>query len=126
MPSVETVQQRRVAATSIDKPSGASSSVFDMARAAKPPRKTRTLLPPLDVGSIKIRSGIPIPNPTRAPGTSPYRQLLDKLKPGDSVELDESYAKSLVSAAKKAGIKLAVRRVENGGGDRWRLAPVRT
>lgn len=115
------VRQRTVSAAEAGtgKPSGAVSSVFEAGRKAKKPR---TLLPLLDAAAVKIRKNVPLPPPdTTVARSSAYKALLDRLQPGDSVELASGHAKSCVSYAKKHNIKVAVRRLTEGTMALWRL-----
>lgn len=115
------IRQRTVSASEAEviKPAGAVSSVFDAGRKARGPR---VMLPPLDVAKLQIRKDVPLPPPsgsvTRA---SRYKALLDRMQPGDSVELPRRHASSLVAYAREHGIKVAVRRVSGEVTALWRL-----
>ena len=118
---MEKLNQKRTtaAATGVQKPSGVPSSIFDAGRiaAAGRAKKIYKLLPPLDVAAVVIRSGVPMPTTA-----SPYRAPLAKMLPGQSVELSAGHAKSLISHAKKAGIKVGMRRLGDDLIGVWRLA----
>ena len=103
------------------KPLGAANSVFDVARKAA--RKMRIPVPAIDIDALQVRSGIPLPPSTTGRGTgfSVYAAVLEKMKAGDSVELLPVQARSLVSYAKKQGVKVAVRRLSETATGVWRL-----
>ena len=103
------------------KPPGAANSVFDVARKAA--RKPRVLVPAIDIDTLQVRSGVPLPPSTvgGGAGISRYAAVLAKMNTGDSVELLPVQARSLVSYAKKQGVKVAVRRLSETATGVWRL-----
>jgi len=110
---------QRVVRTSAGAASGAAqpsgpTSVFDAARRAKPPRAKT-----LDPSTVVIRSGVPIPERNGGP-SSPYTAVLERMQAGDCVELNDRQAAGLKSRAKAMGIKLVVRKLDNGLQGCWR------
>jgi hypothetical protein len=71
--------------------------------------------------AIELKPGRPLPSTTHTPGPSRYRVLLDRMKPGDSVDLPTAIAKGLVSAAKRAQVKVAARVLSETVTGVWRL-----
>jgi hypothetical protein len=96
----------------------AASSVFAVGQAAKPPKVQRK---PLDVNTIEVNTGVPLPPNTRS-GPSKYAALLQRMPPGSMVELPDKQAGSLASQAKKAGVRCAVRKLSPTTRGVWRLA----
>jgi hypothetical protein len=118
---METITRRRTdaAQTGVQKPPGAASSVFDAARQAKPKRVT---LPPIDLATVEIKTGVPITTLRRGAGAvSPYTQLLERMKPGDCVTLPTIRANALVARAKKLDIKVAKRIHDAKSHTVWRV-----
>lgn len=71
---------------------------------------------------IEVKKDRPIPPRVRGIGAiSPYKVLLDRLQPGESVDLPKAAAKSLMGAAKKAGIKIECRQLDDATTGIWRL-----
>ena len=114
------IVQRRtsVAETGIQKPAGAARSVFD---AATPPARKRSTVPRFDPLTVEIRKGEPLPALSTAPGGSPYKALLNRLQPGDSVVLLERQAKGVMAMANKMGVKVALRRLDAERTGVWRI-----
>jgi hypothetical protein len=92
----------------------AASSVFAAGAAVKPPRKT------IDVNTIEIKADVPLPPNSRS-GPSKYQALLARMPKGSMVELPDKQAGSLVSQAKKAGVRCAVRKLSPTTRGVWRL-----
>lgn len=94
-----------------------------MDKVATPPQTTKKLrvaAPAFDPLTIEVKRDRPLP--PIVPGTgSRYKALLERLQPGDSVDLPPAVAKSIVSTAKKLGIKVAVRSISDGVSGVWRL-----
>lgn len=113
--------QRVVSAADTERPATtAAPSVFGIAGTAV--KKLRVNLPPLDLSALVIRDDVPLPRRNRGNDrASPYKELLAKLKPGQSVELGDGYAKPLASAAKKMGVKMSFRKLGDGRTGCWRL-----
>jgi len=88
---------------------------------APKPKKPRAAPPEFDPLTIGITSGRPLPASTRAAGPSRYQVLLGRMKPGDSVDLPHAVAKGLISAGKRAQIKLASRVISENITGVWRL-----
>lgn len=111
------------------KPPGVANSVFDIAR--PPPKATAAAstrsphAPLIELGAIKIRSGVPLPASIRVGAserTVRYKALLAKMKVGDSVELMPQQAKAIVACAKRIGVKVAIRRISPTVFGLWRVA----
>lgn len=83
------------------------------------PKKARAAAPVFDPLTIALQQR-PLPPAVTRTG-SLYQALLDRMKPGDSVDLPTSAAKSLVSAAKKTKVKLATRVLSETTTGVWRL-----
>lgn len=92
----------------------AASSVFAAGTAAKPQRKG------LDVNAVEIKADVPLPPNSRS-GPSKYQALLERMPKGSMVELPDKQAGSLVSQAKKAGVRCAVRKLSPTTRGVWRL-----
>lgn len=85
---------------------------------AKKPRAAPAEFDPL---AIELKPGRPLPATTRTAGPSRYQVLLGRMKPGDSVDLPPAVAKGLISAAKRAQVKLASRVISETVTGVWRL-----
>jgi hypothetical protein len=93
-----------------------ASSVFALGRQAKPPAAAR-----FAVDEVQIRSGVPVPPPQVGKGArSPYAQLLERMKPGDMVELPYRQGYGLLSMAKKLKIAVTRRTLSVGMLSIWR------
>lgn len=90
--------------------------------AAPKPKKVWNAAPAFDPLTIEVKTARPIPPMVRGPGAvSPYKVLLNRLQPGQSVDLPKAAAKSLMAAAKKAGIKIACRQLDDATTGIWKL-----
>lgn len=116
---METMNQRRVPAGAVPKPETvAPNSVFAAGQAAKPKRNYE----PFDPDKIEIKRGVPLPAAsTLGARASGSLALLGRMKSGDMVELPDRKAHTIASAAKKAGIKVALRRLGDGVKGVWKL-----
>lgn len=83
---------------------------------AKKPRAAAIEFDPLAI-ELKQR---PLPPAITGAG-SRYQALLERMKAGDSIDVAPSIAKGLVSAAKKAKVKLATRVLSETVTGVWRL-----
>jgi hypothetical protein len=92
----------------------AASSVFAAADAAKPPRTK------LDVNALEIKTNVPLPPNSRS-GPSKYAALLARMPKGSMVELPDKQAGSLLSQAKKSGVRCAMRKLSPTTRGVWRL-----
>jgi hypothetical protein len=108
------VQRTRSAAGLTPPPTRAAASVFAMGAAAKPPPSA-----PLKAGDVEVRSGVPMPVTTLR--DSPYKRLLERMKPGDMVELPSRQAYGLQAAATKLNIKTARRKLSKLNHGIWRV-----
>lgn len=118
------VIQRRTtaAATGVQKPAGARSSVFDVARPAQPPKAPRGA--PLDFSKITVHTDVPLP-PSNSRSNDVRNQLIALLKgmqPGHMIKLPKSRIPYARAAAKAAGIPIAVRHQGPDNAGIWRLA----
>jgi hypothetical protein len=116
---METATQRRVPVGEISKPTGAAASVFDIGTQAKAAAKAERQ--EVDMSALQIRKGVPIPEAQRGPKGGRYKDLLDRMQPGDSVVLSSKAAHSMVAAAKKLGVKIANRKLGDGKNGIWKL-----
>lgn len=112
----DAVTQRTVpaAVTSGRKKPHPNSSAFAAGEAIKPT--------PLDPHKVQIRRDVALPAVAPGRDMSAYKALLDRMVKNDSVVLTTHQARSMVSAAKKAGIKVAVRRIDADTSGVWRLS----
>jgi hypothetical protein len=85
-----------------------ASSVFDMARAVK--------RAPFNFANVKIRPPSEVP-PLITGGLA----LLLRMKQGESVVVPHAQAKTLLDAARRAKIRVAARRLDEGSTGVWRL-----
>jgi hypothetical protein len=93
------------------------------AAAAAAPKKPPTVRDLPDPAKVKIRTDVPLPPKTTGVGAqSAYDQILDRMSPGNSVELPSKQAYSLSTRAKKRGIAVALRKLNPQTTGVWRLA----
>lgn len=103
-------------------PAPFTPSLAAVARASRTHRRAATLL---DIGSIKIERGIPIPNPVRR--AKVWDALLSKMQPGDSFVVPD-HARDAVSHAKLdyqrrvKGVRFTVRKIDDTQTRVWRTA----
>lgn len=90
---------------------------------APAPKEQKKAKPPaFNPEHVLIRSDVPIPQPIHGGARSDrYGRLLAQMKPGDSVELLDVHAKSLIACAKKKGVKVIYRTLGQGMAGVWRL-----
>lgn len=89
---------------------------------ATKPKKAWNAAPAFDPLKIEVKRDRPVPPVLRGPGAvSPYKVLLDRLQPGESVDLPKAAAKSLMGVAKKANIKIACRQLDDETTGVWKL-----
>jgi hypothetical protein len=101
-------------------PPASKDSVMDKPTPPQPTKKTRATAPAFDPLTIEVKKDRPLP-PVVPGSVSRYKALLERLQPGDSVDLPTTVAKSLVSTAKKLNIKIAVRAISAEVSGVWRL-----
>jgi len=115
------VRQRVVPATTATKETPMAAPTVAPPQPPKP-KKAWTPAPAFDPLKVEIKKDRPVAPLVRGAGAvSPYRVLLDRLQPGDSVDLPKAAAKSLMAVAKKAGIKIACRQLDDATTGVWRL-----
>lgn len=93
------------------------NSVFDMAS----PPSGRRWAPPVDLDAIPVRMDVERPAPPRRP-SGKYSQMLARMPVGGCFELPPKCADSLVSQAKRSGVKVSRRTLEDGRVGVWRLS----
>jgi hypothetical protein len=125
-PPSNPIEQQHVVRTSaasalINKPKGAQSSVFDVARGADQ-KAPRTRMTTLDAAKVVIRHNAPIPAPNRGTGVSVYTELWARMKKGDCAELPDRQALGLATFARKKKYAFTVRRIGAGIKGVWRTA----
>ncbi len=109
---------RRVSAADTKPPvTSAPASVFAAGQAARPAKRTYRRE---DLSAVEIRSGVPVPPARTGPHTSTFAQLLERMQPGDMVELNPRQAQSMKSRARSLGIEVTLRKLENGQVGVWR------
>lgn len=110
-----TFTQRVVPAASAPKPeTSAANSVFGQVAPSPRGRKPGTVAQPIDVNAVEIRKGVPLPpSVTGSGGVSASAALLDKMGKGDSVVLPGPQARTLVSTARKLGVKAQLRSLKH-------------
>lgn len=103
-------------------PRSAPSHEAVMTKPDTPPqaKKPRAAAPAFDPLTIEVKKDRALP-PVFTGAASRYAALLERLNPGDSVDLPTAAAKSLASTAKKSNVKLALRAVGDGMTGVWRL-----
>jgi hypothetical protein len=95
-----------------------ASSVFELGRKAKPVPSSRSMI---DVDAVAIKRGVPVPPPQVGKGAaSPYAKLLERMKPGDMVELPYRQGYGLLSMAKKMKVTVTRRTLTVGMLSIWR------
>lgn len=112
---MDRVTQRRTsaAATGVQKPAGAVSSVFDVARPPAPPPRKYAKAPEFDPAAIAIKK-VPIPKTKTVHAAEQgkrYQALLDRMKSGDCVELLPVIARGLQAYAKKVQVRVTLRKL---------------
>ena len=118
---MDRVTQRVVPARGATPPATtAASSVFNI---AKPAKRERVTAPAFDPKAIAIKR-VPMPGPRT--GVAPeqaarYQALLDRMKPGDCVELVPIIARGLQSHAKKVKTQVALRKLGEDLVGVWRV-----
>ena len=102
-------------------PSAKESAVNKPATTATPPRPKKPCAAPIEFDPLAIElKRRPLPPAITSAG-SRYQALLERMKPGYSVDVAPAIAKGLVSAAKKAKVKLATRAISDEITGVWRL-----
>lgn len=112
------IVQRVVSAPAAPKNERAASTGTPPPKSKKPRGKAPTF-DPLTIAVVSNRA-LPVIVP-KAKTASPYKALLERLSPGDSVDMHPIAAKSLLSAAKKLGVKVAARKLSDEITGVWRL-----
>lgn len=111
-------QPRRSQTQAGSKPPPATTgapSVFALGKQAKPTRSQ------IDSDKVVINRGVPVPPPQVGKGAlSPYALLLQRMKPGDMVELPYRQGYGLISMAKKLKISVTRRTLRVGVLSIWR------
>ena len=133
--------------TRISRPAGVASSVWDAGRMAKEAAgpaattgaaaatttpgaarqqpaaaaKRKRSAAVLDAAAVVIHSR---PVPTRPNAQSEaYALVLERMSPGQGVDLEETHAKGLATYARKRGVRTTMRDNGNGTFGVWRLPP---
>lgn len=83
-------------------------------------KKPRVAAPEFDPLTIELKKGRTLP-PIVTGKASRYKALLERMAPGDSVDLPRETAKSLLTTAKKLGIKCAGRVLDETTTGVWKL-----
>lgn len=96
------------------------ATVTTPAQTPPQPKKARVAGPAFDPLTIELKKDRALPPNVRG-GVSPYKALLERMEPGDSVDLPTAAAKSIVSTAKKLGMKVATRVLSAEVSGVWRL-----
>jgi hypothetical protein len=114
-----THRRTSVAETGVHRPVGVPSSVFDV---AKPAKRARVTAPAFDPTKIEVKRA---PLPGVRTGLDPaqgvrYQALLDRMKPGDYVELAPILARGLQAYAKKVKVEVALRKLSAEQVGIWR------
>ena len=116
------ITQRTINASFTTMPkTSAVTSIFDAGLRAKLPRAKRGAIcpPPVDVPILK---GIPVPqNPQAARRKDVYGDLLKRMADGDMVRIEQLQARSMRSRAKKLGIEVTLRVLDDGKTGLWRV-----
>lgn len=121
--SLAIVRTHSSAATAgVQKPAGVASSVFEAGQLAKPPKRARKAVEMIDLASLVIEAGVPLPGQRKRESTLCYEATLARMAPGSSVLLSPNQARYLRVAGEKRGMKMTVRLVGIGQTRVWRLA----
>ena len=114
-------RQRTVPASAAGRPqTTAVSSVFDQVKPSKPSRPRAEAFDPL---TVSIRKNQPLPPPVTGPGAgSRSAVLLNRMAKDDCAVLPHQQARSVVAHARKIGVKVALRRLDEKTSGVWRLA----
>lgn len=123
------IRQRTVPASTaggvslLDRPAWAPPKEATMTSTLTPPqpKKPRVAAPAFDPLAIELKKDRALPPNTRGAAKSRYLALIERMQPGDSVDMHPIAAKSLISAAKKANVKLATRILSEEVTGVWRL-----
>lgn len=91
--------------------------------ARKPQKPRQPALAALDPAEVPIRRGVPLPPLTggRRSDKAKALRLLERMAPGDMVEVPAVAARSMASAARKAHITVALRKINETTHGVWRL-----
>lgn len=77
----------------------------------------------MDISTISIHKGIPLPEPKRGVGPSPWLALIKSLEVGDSfVVPNEKVANNLYNYFRRCGMKCTAREIDAGFFRVWRAA----
>ena len=110
-----------VAEAGVHKPAGVPASVFEAGQLARPARKPRKPTVLIDLATIVIEVGVALPDHLPRATTQAYNTLLAQLVPGTSVLLATNQAKTLLAAAKKRGLNVVSRVVDDQRSRVWCL-----
>lgn len=114
-------RQRTVPASATARPqTTAVSSVFHQVKPSKVSRPRAEAFDPL---SVSIRKNQPLPPPVTGAGAgSRSTALLNRMVKDDCAVLTHQQARSVVAQARKLGVKVALRRLDEEHSGVWRLA----
>lgn len=108
-----------VAEAGVHKPAGVPCSVFEAGQLARPARKPRKPSVLINMAAVVIETGVPLPENNPRATTRAYNILLAQLVPGTSVLLASNQARTLREAAKKRGLTLICRAVDDQRSRVW-------
>lgn len=91
--------------------------------AQRPKTPRQPALAALDPDEVPIRRGVPLPSMAggRRSDKAKALRLLERMAPGDMVEVPAVAARSMASAARKAHITVALRKITDTTHGVWRL-----
>lgn len=117
-----TVPARRGGVSLLDVPAWSPPKEATMSKPADaPPQTKKPRAAPIEFDPLAIElKQRPLPPAITGAG-SRYQALLERMKAGDSIDVAPAIAKGLVSAAKKAKVKLATRVLSDTVTGVWRL-----
>jgi hypothetical protein len=110
-----------VAAKGLQRPETTGvASVFDIAQSVAVAKKGARKR--LDYGSVKIKSGVPIPPSGKSAGATAAK-LLSNMRPMDCIEVPKNSVSVIRAAAHRLGIKITARNLDTDGNlvGIWRL-----
>jgi len=100
----------------------AAPSVFDIAKGASEPAKPARASSALDPDAIAIMRGVPIPPATRfSENANAALTLLQRMQPGDMVQVNKSHGNTLIAQAAKSKIKIVKRKLGADAVGVWRV-----